>query len=251
MNAPSSSPDKPLDPRDRLIVALDVTDPAAARTLVNRLGDSVSFYKIGMELAYGGGLPFASELLKEGKKVFLDLKLHDIATTVSNAVAQVARLGVHFLTVHAYPQTLDAARRGAVGSPLKILGVSVLTSYDDADLAEAGYAYSVADLVARRALQAREAGVDGLVLSAAEAAAIRSQLGSDLILVTPGIRPRGTSAKDQKRVATPSLAIAAGADHLVVGRPITVAPDPKGAADQIVAEIEATLASMAPPPDKP
>ncbi|WP_245270609.1 orotidine-5'-phosphate decarboxylase [Beijerinckia mobilis] len=226
--------------RDRLIVALDVTSPADAQALVKRLGDSVSFYKIGMELAYGGGLDFARELIDAGKKVFLDLKLHDIPNTVTKAVAQIEKFGADFLTVHAYPQTLAAARLGAPqGSRLKILGVSVLTSYDDADLAAAGYGCGVAELVARRAVQTRDAGIDGLVLSAAEAAAVRARLGPELILVTPGIRPQGVDTGDQKRVATPALAIAAGADHLVVGRPVTQAEDPVRAAEAILAEIAA------------
>jgi len=193
--------------RDRLIVALDVTSPADARALVERLGDSVSFYKVGMELAYGGGLDFARELIDAGKKVFLDLKLHDIPNTVTKAVAQIEKFGADFLTVHAYPQTLAAARLGAPkGSRLKLLGVSVLTSYDDADLAAAGYGCGVAELVARRAVQTREAGIDGLVLSAAEAAAVRARLGPELILVTPGIRRPVTQAEDPKQAAEAILA---------------------------------------------
>ncbi|MDQ6704253.1 MAG: orotidine-5'-phosphate decarboxylase [Pseudomonadota bacterium] len=223
--------------REKLIVALDFATPREAEALVTMLGDSVSFYKIGLELACGGGLPFAQDLIKDGKEVFLDLKLHDIATTVGRACAQVARLGAKFLTIHAYPQTMQAAKLAAAGSSLRLLGVTVLTSYDDRDLAGAGYAYGVRDLVARRAAQAREAGLDGLILSAGEARAIRASLGRKMILVTPGIRSAGTNAADQKRTMTPAAAIAAGADYLVVGRPVTQAKNPRGAAEAIIAEI--------------
>jgi orotidine-5'-phosphate decarboxylase len=197
----------------------------------------VSFYKIGYQLAYAGGLPFAEELIDDGKQVFLDLKLHDIANTVARGVESVARLGVTFLTVHAYPQTMKAALEGRGTSPLRILAVTVLTSYEDNDLAEAGYRDRVADLVARRAEQARAIGVDGLVCAPEEAAAARKIVGRDMLLVTPGIRPAGSAAGDQKRVMTPAAAIAAGADYLVVGRPITEARDPKSAAEAIAREI--------------
>ena len=226
-------------PRERLIVALDMSGVAAAEKFVADMGDSVAFYKVGMELAYGGGLPFVKELAGAGKKVFLDLKLHDIPNTVERAVAQVAGLGATFLTIHAYPQTMRAAVAGRAGSSLKLLAVSVLTSSDDADLTEAGYAFGVEALVARRAAQALAAQVDGLVASPAEAARLKASLGGGLILVTPGVRPAGVAASDQKRVATPSQAIADGADYLVVGRPVTQARDPRGAAEAIVAEIAA------------
>jgi orotidine-5'-phosphate decarboxylase len=228
-----------IDASERLIVALDAPDPAEAERLVAELGDVVRFYKVGMELAYGGGLPLASKLARAGKKVFVDLKLHDIPNTVERATAQIARLGAYFLTVHAYPQTMRAAAAGARGSGLKLLAVTVLTSCDDADLAEAGYAFGVSALVARRAAQARDAGVDGLVASASEAAMLRATIGDSLLLVTPGIRPAGAAIGDQKRVATPTQAIADGADYLVVGRPVTQASDPRAAAQQIVAEIAA------------
>jgi orotidine-5'-phosphate decarboxylase len=228
-------------PRERLIVALDMPDVAQAERLVAAVGDSVSFYKVGMELAYGGGLDFVSRLAASGKQVFLDLKLHDIPNTVERAVAQVARLGATFLTIHAYPQTMRAAVTGRAGSNLRLLGVSVLTSCDDADLKDAGYAYGVGALVAKRGAQAREAGVDGLVASAAEAAMLRARLGDDLLLVIPGIRPAGADAGDQKRVATPGHAIRDGADYLVVGRPVTQAADPRSAAQAIVAEIADAL----------
>jgi orotidine-5'-phosphate decarboxylase len=223
--------------RERLIVALDFATIREAEALVTTLGDSVNFYKIGLELAYGGGLPYAQDLIKDGKQVFLDLKLHDIAATVSRACAQVARLGAEFLTIHAYPQTMKAAKLGTAGSSLRLLGVTVLTSYDDCDLADAGYAYGVVDLVARRVVQAREAGLDGLILSAREVGAVRARFGRDIILVTPGIRPAGVAAADQKRTMTPAAAIAAGADYLVVGRPVTQAKNPRGAAEAIIAEI--------------
>jgi len=241
MNAAPPRRAKLIDPRDRLIVALDAPDPAEAGHLVAELGDSVRFYKIGMELAYGGGLGLAPKLAAAGKKVFIDLKLHDIPNTVERATAQIARLGAYFLTVHAYPQTMRAAAAGAKGSSLKLLAVTVLTSCDDADLAEAGYALGVRALVARRAAQAQAAGVDGLVASAADAAMLRATIGDSLLLVTPGIRPAGASLGDQKRVATPAEAIAAGADYLVVGRPVTQSPDPRAAAQRIVAEIAAAL----------
>jgi len=190
-----------------------------------------------MELTYAGGLPLAQELAAAGKKVFLDLKLHDIPNTVARATAQVAEMGATFLTVHAYPQTMRAARSALGGSSLKILAVTVMTSYDDSDLAAAGYAYGVKELVARRAVQAREAGVHGLILSPEEAPDMRALLGPDMLLVTPGVRPAGADIGDQKRVMTPARAIANGANHLVVGRPITQSPDPRAAALEILAQI--------------
>jgi orotidine-5'-phosphate decarboxylase len=227
---------------ERLIVALDVDTPDAARALVRTLGSHVTFYKIGLELAYGGGFPLVSELVDAGKKVFLDLKLHDIPNTVERAAIQVARLGAHLLTVHAYPQTMRAAIAGTAGTDLRLLGVTVMTSYDDADLAEAGYGAGVAATVARRAAQAATCKLDGLILSAAELAVVRAQIGSDLLLVTPGIRPAGAALADQKRVMTPTEAIHAGADHLVVGRPIIAVADPAAAAAAIQAEIATALA---------
>jgi len=224
--------------RDRLIVALDAANVAEAERWVETLGDNVSFYKVGMELIYsGGGLALAERLIAAGKQVFIDLKLHDIPNTVERATARIATLGAHFLTVHAYPQTMRAAQAGAAGSSLKILGVSVLTSSDDADLAEAGYALGVQALVERRARQAVDAGLGGIVCSAAEVAALRRFLPADFDLVTPGIRPAGAGVGDQKRVATPGAAIRDGASHLVVGRPVTGASDPRAVAEAIVAEI--------------
>ena len=227
----------PLAPRDRLIVALDMPDVEEARRLVERIGESAVFYKVGMELAYGGGLPLVSELAAAGKQVFLDLKLHDIPNTVERATAQAAKLGARLLTVHAYPQTMRAAVAGAKGSGMQILAVTVLTSYDDADLFDAVYRFGVVETVRRRAEQALELGVDGLVASAEEAAMARETVGAKLVLVIPGIRPAGGTVGDQKRVATPAEAIRNGADYLVVGRPVTQAPDPRAAAEAIVAEI--------------
>ena len=226
-----------IDPRDRLIVALDVPDLASAEAMVSRLGDTVTFYKVGMELAYGGGLSFVRRLADAGKKVFLDLKLHDIPNTVEKATAQVADLGASFLTVHAFPQTMKAAVKGRGAGSLKILAVTVMTSYDDADLVEAGYALGVRDLVERRARQAHAIGVDGLILSPEEVSAMRALLGPDITLITPGIRPSGSAAGDQKRIMTPANAIEAGADYLVIGRPVTQADDPKASAEAIIAEI--------------
>jgi orotidine-5'-phosphate decarboxylase len=221
--------------RDRLIVALDVPSVAAAEAMVTRLGDAVTFYKIGYQLAYAGGLPFAEQLVRTGRKVFLDLKLHDIGNTVARGVESVAKIGATFLTVHAYPQTMKAAVE-ARGNGLRILAVTVLTSYDDSDLAAAGYGEGVSQLVMRRAGQARDIGIDGLVCSAEEAATLRP-ISVNMVLVTPGIRPAGTGTGDQKRIMTPARAIAAGADYLVVGRPVLEAADPKVAAEAIVKEI--------------
>jgi orotidine-5'-phosphate decarboxylase len=239
---------------ERLIVALDFADPVKAEALVGRLGSSVSFYKIGMELAFSGdassnGFTLADKLIAQGKKVFMDLKLHDIPNTVAKAVTALARRGYEFTTVHAYPPTMAAAKAGVAGSSMKLLAVTVMTAYDDTDLAAAGYGFSVQDLVARRAAQAWSAKLDGLVLSVAEVPALRLMIDEEMILVTPGIRPQGANAEDQKRIATPAAAIAAGADYLVVGRPITEAEDPAAAAEAIVKEIEgagATARSLSP-----
>jgi orotidine-5'-phosphate decarboxylase len=212
-------------PRDRLIVALDLPGVAAAEAMIVRLGDSVSFYKIGYQLAYAGGLPLVRQLASAGKKVFVDLKLHDIGNTVVRGVESVAQLGATFLTVHAYPQTMKAAVEARTGSGLKILAVTVLTSYDDGDLHAAGYRLNVSDLVC----------------SPEEAASLRKIVGHQMSLVTPGIRPAGSSAGDQKRIMTPARAIAAGADYLVVGRPVMEAADPRAAAEAIQAEIAQAL----------
>jgi orotidine-5'-phosphate decarboxylase len=228
-----------LDSRQRLIVALDVSSVAEAEAMVARLGDSVSFYKIGYQLGFAGGLDLARTLAGAGKQVFVDMKLHDIGNTVAQGVKSIAKLGATFLTVHAYPQTMHAAVDARGGSDLRILAVTVLTSYNDADLAAAGYDFTVPELVAERAAQARDIGVDGIVCSAAEAELLRPELGPGMVLVTPGIRPATADTDDQKRVMTPAAAIRAGADYLVVGRPVIAAVDPKAAADAIVAEIAA------------
>jgi orotidine-5'-phosphate decarboxylase len=225
-----------LAPRERLIVALDVSSVEAAGAMVERLGDAVTFYKIGYQLAYGGGLPYARTLADAGKQVFLDLKLHDIGNTVAEGVKSVSRLGATFLTVHAYPQTMKAAAQAREGS-LQILAVTVLTSYDDHDLAAAGYGAGVRATGAERAKNALEIGIDGLICSPEEAANLRGIVGPDMLLVTPGIRPTGAAMGDQKRVSTPAAAIAAGADYLVVGRPVIAADNPKAAAEAIIAEI--------------
>ena len=226
----------PTAARERLIVALDLPSVEAAQAVVARLGEDVSFYKIGYQLAYAGGLAFAQTLAGAGKNVFLDLKLHDIGHTVAEGVRSVARLGATFLTVHAYPQTMQAAVE-ARESGLRILAVTVLTSYDDDDLKAAGYDATVRSLVAGRAERARAIGVDGLVCSAQEAANLRSIVGPEMMIVTPGIRPAGAESGDQKRIVTPAAAIAAGADYLVVGRPILAAPDPRAAARAIIEDI--------------
>jgi orotidine-5'-phosphate decarboxylase len=231
-----------ISPRDRLIVALDLPSLSDAEAMVARLGDSVSFYKIGMELTYAGGLPLVERLVGDGKKVFVDLKLHDIPNTVERAARQIAKLGATFLTVHAYPQSMKAALAGAAGSDLNLLAVTVMTSYDDADLVAAGYAFGVKELVTPRALQAKEAGIQGLVLSPEEVEGIRALVGPGMSLVTPGVRPAGAAVGDQKRIMTPALAIAGGADHLVVGRPVTEAADPVAVAEQIVADIASARA---------
>jgi orotidine-5'-phosphate decarboxylase len=228
-------------PKDRLIVALDLPSVGGAEAMIARLGESVTFYKIGYQLAYAGGLPLVRQLADAGKKVFIDLKLHDIGNTVARGVESIAKSGAAFLTVHAYPQTMKAAVEGRAGSGLKILGVTVLTSYDDGDLHAAGYRLGVSDLVEARARQAQVLGVDGLVCSPEEAASLHKIVGHQMVLVTPGIRPAGATTGDQKRIMTPARAISAGADYLVVGRPVIEAADPKARADAIQAEIVQAL----------
>jgi len=228
-------------PRDRLIVALDLPEVAIAEAMIARLGDSVTFYKIGYQLAYAGGLPLVGRLADAGKKVFIDLKLHDIGSTVARGVESIAKSGATFLTVHGYPQTMKAAVEARAGSNLKILAVTVLTSYDDGDLQAAGYRFGVSDLVEARARQAQVLGVDGLVCSPEETASLHKIVGYQMVLVTPGIRPAGSSTGDQKRIMTPGRAIAAGSDYLVVGRPVLEAANPRGAVDAIQAEIAQAL----------
>ena len=229
-------------PKDRLIVALDVPSLAEARSLIETLGDSVGVYKIGLELLFGGGFALAEELAQKGRAVFVDAKLSDIEATVERATAAIARMGAAFLTVHALDdKTLTAAVNGRGDSALKLLGVTVLTNLAPADLIEQGIDHPLAELVLHRAALAKKAGLDGVVASGQEAARIRKAMGSDLLVVTPGVRPQGSEAYDQARAVTPHAAIAAGADYLVVGRPITRASDPRKAADSIVGEIAAAL----------
>jgi orotidine-5'-phosphate decarboxylase len=221
----------------RLIVALDVDDLADARRLITTLSDAVSFYKIGHQLAFSGGLELARQLKAEGKHVFLDMKLLDIDNTIEKGVAAIARLGFDMLTVHAYPKAMRAAAKAAAGSSLTLLGVTVLTSMDVADMYEAGYSGTPGELVLHRASQALEAGIGGIVCSPEEAEAVRAIIGPDLALVTPGIRPKGADKGDQKRVATPREALNSGASHLVIGRPITAASNPRAAALAIIDEM--------------
>ena len=226
----------------QLIVALDVSSRGRAEEIVSLLGDAVDFYKIGYQCFYGAdGFALGKDLLKAGKKVFFDLKLLDIDNTVEQGVAAIAESGATMLTVHAYPQCMRAAMRGAAGSDLCVLGVSVLTSMDDADVAEAGFARDTAGLVALRAQQARDAGIGGLVASAHEAEMVRTIVGPKMAIVTPGIRPAGAALGDQKRAMTPGDALAAGATHLVVGRPVIAAADPAAAARGILADMNTGL----------
>jgi orotidine-5'-phosphate decarboxylase len=227
--------------KDRLIVALDLPGIEPAEAMIERLGDSVTFYKIGYQLGYAGGLSLVRDLRAAGKKVFVDVKLHDIGNTVARGVESLSSLGATFLTVHAYPQTMQAAVEARGDSGPKILAVTVLTSYNEADVQEAGYRHTIADLVAIRARQAKALGVDGIVCSPEEVAALRVIVGNQMCLVTPGIRPAGSASGDQKRIMTPSRAIAAGADYLVVGRPVMEAADPKAAAESIQDEIARAL----------
>ena len=228
-----------VDPRDRLFVALDVPNVEAARRLVTEIGDEARCYKVGLELVFGGGFEFAQGLKAAGKQVFLDMKLLDIPNTVAKAAANIASIGLDYLTVHGTDRkTLDAAVKGRGTSKLKLLAVTVLTSADTADLAEQGIAaMSPAELVLHRVRLAKAAGFDGCIASGNEAAAVRAAVGAGFLIVTPGIRPAGSAVGDQARVATPMAAISAGATHLVVGRPITEANDPRAAARAIVTEI--------------
>jgi orotidine-5'-phosphate decarboxylase len=227
--------------RDKLIVALDYWNVADARKLVRDLGDEVSFYKIGLGLQLVGGNEFAKELIAEGKRVFLDYKYYDIAETVQRAVAQAAELNITFLTVHGVASIMKAAAAGRGNSSMKVFGVTVLTSMDAEDIKEMGFECNVEDLVIARAKKALEVGVDGVIASAREAAELRKQTGNKLLIVSPGIRPSGSSRDDQKRVATPSEAMRAGADYLVLGRPIYAASDPATAAQTIIREMAAAL----------
>jgi orotidine-5'-phosphate decarboxylase len=224
--------------RDKLIVALDLPSYDEARALVHCLGDTVSFYKIGLELLFSDGLPLAQELKVEGKRVFLDLKFLDIGNTVEHAVAAAAKLGVDFITVHGHDtKTLKAAVRGREGSNLKLLAVTVLTNLDQSDLDEQGIAATPSGLVIGRARIAENAGFDGVIASGQEAAALRAETGPKFLIVTPGIRLPGAEVGDQTRVTTPEDALRFGANHIVVGRPINAAKDPKAAAEDFLARI--------------
>jgi orotidine-5'-phosphate decarboxylase len=226
-----------MNARNRLIVGLDVPTVEEAENMVATLGETISFYKIGYQLAFAGGIEFARDLAKDGKNVFLDMKLLDIDNTVAKGVENIATMGMTMLTVHAYPKAMRAAVKAAEGSGLCLLAVTVLTSMDDADLLEVGYERDAHTLVLRRAEQALAAGIGGIVCSAEESAAVRKIVGSDMAIVTPGIRPAGSEAGDQKRVMTPADALRSGSSHLVVGRPILKAADPRGAAQAILAEM--------------
>ena len=222
----------------RLIVPLDVPTVAEARALVESLGESVSFYKVGLELfATGGGMTLAQELKAQGKQVFLDWKLHDIGTTVQRSAAVLADTGCDFLTVHAEPQVLKAAVQGRGRSNLKILGVTVLTSLTDADLVEMGFQESARQLVERRIHHAIASGADGVIASPHEAELARKLGGKDFLVVTPGVRPDWSAKNDQARAATPADALRAGASHIVCGRPITAANDPREAALRVAGEM--------------
>lgn len=225
---------------DKVIIALDVPSVEMATALVDDIGDEGIFYKIGYQLMPIGGVELASALTARGKKIFLDFKFHDIGATVEKGVRSVCKLGGDFLTVHAEPDVLKGAVQGRGNDPrLKILGVTVLTSLDQAALRRSGIEMAVSDLVLKRAEFAAEAGADGVIASAQEASAIRARFGNALSIVTPGIRPAGAAVNDQKRVVTPADAIQAGADYLVIGRPITAAKDPQAALSGIFSEIEA------------
>ncbi|MEM1079734.1 MAG: orotidine-5'-phosphate decarboxylase [Pseudomonadota bacterium] len=227
---------------DRLIVALDVPNALAGLELAGKLGDAVSFYKIGLGMLTGGGLALANELKTEhGKRIFLDMKLFDIGATVEAAVRGLAQFELDFLTVHGDPHVVAAAKQGAAGSDMKILGVTILTSLDRADLDACLMPEGpVQDLVLERAARALEAGADGVIASPQEAALIRAlPEAAGRLIVTPGVRPAGAALGDQKRVATPGAAISDGADHIVVGRPIWQADDPAAAARAVLAELPA------------
>lgn len=223
---------------DKLIVALDFARYDDARHLVDDLGDSVSFYKVGLELLFHDGLALASEIKNDGKRVFLDMKFLDIGNTVEKAVASVADLGFDFLTIHGTDtKTMKAAVKGRGNAPLKLLAVTVLTSLDQSDLADQGIVMTPQELVLKRARLARDAGIDGVIASGQEAAAIRAATANNFLIVTPGIRLPGGDAGDQTRITTPEDALRAGANHLVVGRPITAASDPRRAAQTVLEHI--------------
>jgi orotidine-5'-phosphate decarboxylase len=223
--------------QDRLIVGLDVPTLKDAEKAVRELDGIVSFYKIGYQLAFAGGLDFARELASGGTRIFLDMKLLDIDNTVAKGVEAIARMGMTMLTLHAYPKTMKAAVEAARGSDLCLLGVTVLTSMDEQDVIDAGYEHDPHTLVLRRSEQALHAGMGGIVCSAEEAEAVRRIVGPNMAVVTPGIRPKGSDHGDQKRVVTPAQAIRNGSSHLVVGRPIVGAADRRAVAEAILDEM--------------
>ncbi len=235
---------RPANAVDRLILPLDVPTVDEARQLVRQTQGLVGTYKIGMQLQFAGGLQFAEEMAREGHSIFLDVKLLDIDNTITSAVKNLSKMGVRFITVHAYPKNMRAAVKALedVGNKdLCLLGVTVLTSMDEQDVKDAGYVGPTQNLVEQRALDAVAAGVGGIVCSPVESAAMRIKVGDKLCIVTPGVRPEGANADDQRRVMTPYDAIRAGSDYLVIGRPIYRAEDPRAAARAIVAEIESAL----------
>lgn len=239
-------------PEDRLIVALDMPTVEEARRLVGRLGETVSFYKVGLELLFAGGLDLARDLRHQGKRVFLDMKLLDIGNTVERAVANAAELDITFLTVHGHDlKTLRAAVSGRGSAKVKLLAVTVLTNLSADDLKQQGASLSPSELVLRRAEMAYAAGFDGVIASGQEAARIRAATGPNFLIVTPGIRLPGGTTDDQERVMTPDHAIVAGADHIVVGRPITQADDPKLAAETFVHHVREALARLSAEPSGP
>lgn len=220
-----------------IIIALDVESAADARSLIGRIGPRVNFYKVGLELYAAAGMDFVRDLLADGHQVFLDLKFYDIPETVSRAVVRVAGSGVRFLTVHAVPSVMRAAAAAKQGSNLQLLGVTVLTSFGPEDMDDLGYQGTIAELVEQRARKAMELGIDGIVASPLEAAAVRRIIGPDAVLVTPGVRSAGADAGDQKRVATPKQAVQDGASYLVIGRQVTRATDPAAEVDRILMEL--------------
>ncbi len=222
-----------------MIVALDFENASAATTLIEALGSEISFYKVGMELYASAGIGFVRELVESGKNVFLDMKFYDIPETVKRAAAQVAQTGVRFLTVHGSKAVMSAAVEGRGDSALKLLAVTVLTSFDETDLRDLGYPVPVSDLVTLRVHNAMACGIDGVVASPLEARKIRSQIGPEALIVTPGVRSRGAAAGDQKRIATPAEAMHDGASYLVIGRQVTRAKDPLKAVSEIRAELAA------------
>lgn len=226
-----------------IIIALDLEDASQARVLIRRLGESVSFYKVGLELFTAGGMPFVRELIADGLSVFVDLKLYDIGETVKRTVARVSDSGAHMLTIHGMGAVMRAALAGRTNADLKLLAVTVLTSFDQQDLTENGYQCGVPDLVDLRARNAAALGIDGIICAPTDAARVRSIVGPNRLIVTPGVRSRTADTGDQKRIATPADAIRHGADYLVIGRQVTRAPEPAAEVQRILEEIAAVPAA--------